>query len=247
MKSKGVLKLLLLAVCDDMPIECADIAKQIENILKQFNIEFVIKQFFDGQQLLHSKENFDIIFLDIKMPQISGMDLAKKMRQRGKQSLIIFITSASEYVFEAFDVEAFQYLIKPVQNEKLKNILQKAIKRMQVDANPDFLIISVDRQTKKVFLKDILYIESIGRIAKIHCHEATLETYEQIGILEDKLSDKFFFRCHKCFLVNLNYIEAFNKTEISLENGEKIMLAKRRYEDFQKAILSYMKMKGGII
>ena len=239
--------MLLLAVCDDMPIECADIAKQIENILKQSNIDFMIKKFFSGQELFHSKENFDIIFLDIKMPKISGMDLAKKIREQGKQSLIIFITAAREYVFEAFDVEAFQYLLKPIQNQKLKTVLEKATKKLQIDTNTDFLIISADRQTKKVFLKDILYIESIGRIAKIHCNEGTLETYEQIGILADKLFDKSFFRCHKCFLVNLDYVDSFDKTEVRLENGERIMLAKRRYEDFQKRILSYMKRKGGII
>lgn len=239
--------MLLIAVCDDIPLECADIAKQIETILKQSNTDFMIKKFFGGLELIQSRESFDIIFLDIKMPNINGMELAKQIRNQGRQSLIIFITSASEYVFDAFDVEAFQYLLKPIQTDKLKNVLEKATKKMQIDANIDFLMISANRQIQKVFLKDILYIESIGRIAKIHCNNGTLETYEQIGILEDKLSDKFFFRCHKCFLVNLNFVDAFNKTEVRLENGEKIMLAKRRYEDFQKAILSYMKIKGGII
>ena len=239
--------MLLIAVCDDIPIECADIAKQIETILKQSNTDFMIKKFFGGLELIQSRESFDIIFLHIKMPNINGMELAKQIRKQGRQSLIIFITSASEYVFDAFDVEAFQYLLKPIQTDKLKNVLEKATKKMQIDANIDFLMISANRQIQKVFLKDILYIESIGRIAKIHCNNGTLETYEQIGILEDKLSDKFFFRCHKCFLVNLNFVDAFNKTEVRLENGEKIMLAKRRYEDFQKAILSYMKIKGGII
>lgn len=239
--------MLLIAVCDDIPIECADIAKQIETILKQSNTDFMIKKFFGGLELIQSRESFDIIFLDIKMPNINGMELAKQIRKQGRQSLIIFITSASEYVFDAFDVEAFQYLLKPIQTDKLKNVLEKATKKMQIDANIDFLMISANRQIQKVFLKDILYIESIGRIIKIHCNNGTLETYEQIGILEDKLSDKFFFRCHKCFLVNLNFVDAFNKTEVRLENGEKIMLAKRRYEDFQKAILSYMKIKGGII
>ena len=239
--------MLLIAVCDDIPIECADIAKQIETILKQSNTDFMIKKFFGGLELIQSRESFDIIFLDIKMPNINGMELAKQIRKQGRQSLIIFITSASEYVFDAFDVEAFQYLLKPIQTDKLKNVLEKATKKMQIDANIDFLMISANRQIQKVFLKDILYIESIGRIAKIHCNNGTLETYEQIGILEDKLSDKFFFRCHKCFLVNLNFVDAFNKTEVRLENGEKIMLAKRRYEDFQKSILSYMKIKGGII
>ncbi len=236
--------MLLIAICDDIPIECADIAKQIETILQRSNTDFIIKKFFGGLELLLSRESFDIIFLDIKMPNINGMELAKQIRKQGRQSLIIFITSASEYVFDAFDVEAFQYLLKPIQTDKLKNVLEKAAKKMQIDANIDFLMISANRQIQKVFLKDILYIESFGRIAKIHCNNETLETYEQIGILENKLSDKFFFRCHKCFLVNLNFVNAFNKTEVRLENGEKIMLAKRRYEDFQKSILSYMKIIG---
>jgi len=241
------MKLLLIAVCDDMPVECANIARQIETILKQSDTDFVIKKFFGAQELIQSRESFDIVFLDIKMPEISGMELAKEMRKQGRLSLIIFITSASEYVFDAFDVEAFQYLLKPIQTDKLKNVLEKATKRIQIDDNTDFLIISANRQIQKVFLKDILYIESIGRIAIIHCNGGTLEAYEQIGVLEDKLSDKSFFRCHKCFLVNLNYVDAFNKTEVQLENGEKIMLAKRRYEDFQKRILSHMKIKGGIM
>lgn len=239
--------MLSLAVCDDIPVECADIAKQISSILTQSGINYTIKKFFSGQELLDSRESFDIIFLDIRMPKISGMDSAKKIREQGRQSLIIFITAAREYVFDAFDVAAFQYLVKPIQTEKLKNILAKAIKKLQNDTVADFLMITSNRETKKVSLKDILYIESTGRIAKIHCHFGTLETYSQIGILEENLSEKSFFRCHKCFLVNLNYIDAFTKTEIRLENGEKILLAKRRYESFQKAFLSYMKTKGGII
>lgn len=239
--------MLLLAVCDDRPMECVDLARQIEQMLKQSAVDHVIKKYLSGQELLCSKETFDMVFLDIKMPGLSGMDLAKKIREQGKQSLIIFITSASEYVFEAFEVEAFQYLVKPIQYRKLENVLEKALKKIQTDENAGFLLVSADRQTRKILLKDILYIESVGRIAKIHCREGTLETYEQIGVLEDKLSEKAFFRCHKCFLVNLDSVDAFHKTEITLENGETIMLAKRRYEDFQKAILSYMKGKGGIL
>ena len=239
--------MLSIAVCDDEIIECCNMARKIKDILEEMGRPCIVRQFQSGGELLQALESFDIVFLDIKMPEISGMELAKEMRKQGRLSLIIFITSASEYVFDAFDVEAFQYLLKPIQTDKLKNVLEKATKRIQIDDNTDFLIISANRQIQKVFLKDILYIESIGRIAIIHCNGGTLEAYEQIGVLEDKLSDKSFFRCHKCFLVNLNYVDAFNKTEVQLENGEKIMLAKRRYEDFQKRILSHMKIKGGIM
>lgn len=239
--------MLLLAVCDDIPMECAEIAKKIDGILKQRNNNFVIYKFFSGQELLNSRESFDILFLDIRMPEISGMDLAKKLREQGKESIIIFITSAKEYVFEAYDVEAFQYLVKPIQADKLKSVTEKAVKKLLGKTNEDFLMISSDRQMKKILLSDILYIESIGRIVRIQCKNGSLEAYEQIGVLENKLSDKYFFRCHKCYLVNLEYVDTFYKTDIALENGEKIMLAKRRCDDFKKAFLSYMKMKGGII
>lgn len=229
-----------------MPIECADIANQIELILKQMNVQFVLKRFFGGQELLDSEENFDIIFLDIQMPEINGMNLAKKMRSWDKQSLIIFITAFSRYVFEAYDVEAFHYLVKPIKYETLKKVLEKAVKKLD-NHTEDFLIISTGRQTKKLLLRDILYIESIGRIVKIHCKDCAVETYEQIGILEEKLRDKFFFRCHKSFLVNLAFIDTFNKTEIRMENDDKIIIAKRRWEEFQKEMLSYMKMRGGIL
>lgn len=239
-------KLLSIAVCDDMPVECVDIANQIELILKQMNIEFVIKRFFGGQELLGSEESFDIIFLDIKMPEINGMNLAKKLRSQEKQSLIIFVTAFSQYVFDAYDVEAFHYLVKPIKHEKLKRVLEKAVRKSDNNTE-DFLIIFTERKTKKILLRDILYIESVGRIAKIHCKDGVVETYEQIGMLKEKLWDKFFFMCHKSFLVNLAYVDTFNKTEICMENGDKIIIAKRRWEEFQKEILSYMKMRGGIL
>lgn len=239
--------MLLLAVCDDMPIECAKTAKQIESILNRANIDYVIKTFFTAQELLRSKESFDILFLDVKMPEINGMELAKNMRKQGIESIIVFITSAKEYVFDAYDVEAFQYLMKPVETDKLKTVMEKAVKKLQGKVNEDFLIITAERQTRKILLRDIFYIESLGRIVKIHCVNGIQETYEQISALENKLAGKSFFRCHKCYLVHLEYVDTFNRTDITLDNGETILLAKRRCEEFKKAILSYMKRKGGII
>lgn len=239
--------MLSIAVCDDMPIECAELAGYIEKILNQFGVEFSLKRFFDGQELLKNIESFDIVFLDIKMPEISGMELAKQMRENGRESIIVFVTSAEEYVYEAYDVEAFQFLLKPVNEDKLKNVLKKAVVKLTICSSEDFLIISSEHQIKKILLKDILYIESVGRMVKIHCNSGVLETYKQIGDLEQTLSDKHFFRCHKSFLLNLEYVSRFDKTEIVMENGDVVFLARKRAKIFQREIISYMKMKGGIL
>lgn len=239
--------MLSIAVCDDMPIECAELAERIEDILDKFGTEFSLKRFFDGQDLLKGVESFDIVFLDIKMPEISGMELAKQMRNNGQESIIVFVTSAEEYVYEAYDVEAFNFLIKPVNEEKLKNVLKKAVVKVTTCKNDDFLIIFSEHQIKKILLRDILYIESVGRTVKIRCNSGVLETYKQIGDLEQTLSDKHFFRCHKSFLLNLEYVSRFDKAEIVMENGDTVYLARKRAKIFQKEIISYMKMKGGIL
>lgn len=192
-------------------------------------------------------ESFDIIFLDIKMPEISGMELAKLMRENGQESIIVFVTSAEEYVYEAYDVEAFNFLIKPLNDEKLKNVLKKAVVKVTACNNDDFLIISSEHQIKKILLRDIFYIESVGRTVKIHCTGGIIETYRQIGDLEQTLSDKHFFRCHKSFLLNLEYVSRFDKAEIVMENGDTVFPARKRMKQFQQEFISYMKMRGGIL
>ena len=104
-------------------------------------------------------------------------------------------------MFEAYDVEAFQYLLKPVEDRKLKNVLQKAVLKTE-RRSQEFIIVSSERQKKKLFLDDIYYFEIKGRIVDAHGPEGIFTYYEQMGELENKLQDKGFFRCHKSYLVN---------------------------------------------
>lgn len=217
-----------------MPIECAELAGRIENALDRFGAEFYLRRFFDGQELLNAAENFDIVFLDIKMPVINGMELAGKMRENGHESIIVFVTSAKEYVYDAYDVEAFHFLLKPVNDEKLENVLKKAVVKATVSNSEAHIIISSGHQIKKILLKDIFYIESVGRTVKIHCRNGVTETYKQIGDLEQTLSNKHFFRCHRSFLLNLEYVSHFDKTEIVMENGDTVFLARKRAKIFQR-------------
>jgi DNA-binding LytR/AlgR family response regulator len=149
-------------------------------------------------------------------------------------------------VFEAYDVEAFQYLLKPVDDRKLKRVLQKAVLKTE-RCSREFIIVSSERQKKKVFLDDIYYFEIKGRVVDVHGPEGIFTYYEQIGELENKLCDKGFFRCHKSYLVNLKYVDVYNRREVTLENGERIVIAKRRYDKFVQEVLKVMRKNGGIL
>ena len=238
--------MLSIAVCDDDVIECCNLAGKIKEILKEMKISSIIRQFRNGRELLQTFESFDIVFLDIIMCDLDGINTARIFRERAFDKLLIFISSSKKYVFEAYDVEAFQYLLKPIDHKKLKKVLQKAVLKI-VNHSQEFIIVSKERQRKKLFLDDIFYFEMKGRMIDIHGTEGIITYYEQIGELEDRLRDKGFFRCHKSYLINLKYVDMYNRQEVIMENGEKIVIAKRRYEQFGQEILNFMRKNGGII
>ena len=238
--------MLSIAVCDDEVIECCNMAKRIKEIMEEIKKPCIIRQFQSGGELLQTLESFDVVFLDIIMRELDGMKTAQIFRERASDKILIFVSSSREYVFEAYDVEAFQYLLKPVDDRKLKNVLQKAIVKTQ-SRSQEFIIVSRERQKKKLFLDDIYYFEIKGRMVDAHGPEGIFTYYEQMGKLENKLQDKGFFRCHKSYLVNLKYVDRYNRQEVILENGEKIVIAKRRYEQFVREVLKAMRKNGGIL
>lgn len=240
-----MVKILSIAVCDDEAIECCSMAGKIKEILEEMKVPCIIRQFRNGRELLQATESFDIVFLDIIMHGLDGMKTAQIFREKAPCQILIFVSSSREYVFDAYDVEAFWYLLKPVDDKKLKNVLQKAVIKTE-NRLQEFIIVSKERQKKKLFLDDIYYFEIKGRIIDVHGKEGVFSYYGQIGELEEKLLDKGFFRCHKSYLINLKCVDGYNRHEVLLENGENIVIAKRRYEAFCQEILGVMQETGGI-
>ena len=238
--------MLSIAVCDDELIECCGIAGKVKKIMEEMKLPCILRQFSSGQELLSSSEGFDIIFLDILMRDLDGMQTAQLFREKAFDKILIFISSSRDFVFEAYDVEAFWYLLKPVDEKKLKRVLEKAV--LKLESHPrEFIIVSRERQKKKLFLDDIYYFEVKGRIIHVHGKEESFTYYEKLGILENCLQGKGFFRCHKGYLVNLKYAAGYNRQEVILDNGERIAIAKRRYDEFCREFLMYMKKSGGIM
>jgi len=240
------MKMLSIAVCDDEVIECCSMARKIKDILEEMKIPCIIRQFRSGGELLQAPESFDIVFLDIMMHDLDGMKTAQIFREKASDRILIFVSSSRQYVFEAYDVEAFQYLLKPVDDRKLKSVLQKAILKTE-RRSQEFIVVSRERQKKKLFLDDIYYFEIKGRMVDVHGPEGIFTYYGQIGELENRLQDKGFFRCHKSYLINLKYVDGYNRQDVILENGEKIVIAKRRYDKFAQEMLKVMRENGGIL
>lgn len=235
-----------ISICDSDFKICEDIFNLIRSLNPAANI-FIFKS---KEELLNFKTDCEIYFLDIK--GVDGLKIAKILRRRENflnktPSILIFVTGYEDFMQAAFDVRAFHYLLKPIDTKKFAEVFQNAqgeVKNFQTQAEK-FLLIKSDGLSKKIFLQDILYIESDNKKVLIHTTEKIFTTYGKMDAFEVALGENFY-RCHRFFIVNLAKISAYNSNSIQLVNGEKIFLAEKRYSDFVKNFLNYAK-GGGIV
>ncbi len=240
--------MLKIAVCDDEVLQRLDVIKKIKSVLENNYCDYYydIEEFSSGENLIFSDSYFDIVFLDIKMGKLSGIDIAKSMRKNNNATKIIFITAFEEYVFEAFDVSAFHYLIKPAAEEKILEIMDRILKVPKSKENDEqYIVINKGKSVIKVLLDNIHFFEVQNRIINIHTQMEVIQYYDKITNIEARVPRDSFFRCHRSYIVNLRYVMKFDKTEIVLDNNTRIMLSKSKYDEFSKAFLKYIK-RGGV-
>ena len=233
-----------VAICDDEK----NIRELIGNkVVKQYpDAEIVF--FSSGEELLLSDKNIDILFLDIQMTGRNGMDTARELRKKDKDVILIFVTAVEEYVFQAFDVGAFHYIVKPINETKFMDVLRKAVDELnsnRKDVNETeerYLMINSGGVHMKVIFDDIVYAEIFNRKIVIHKLNDTIEYYGKMSDLESLAGDSFF-RPHRAYLINFKYVEKYDASTVYLENGS-VLMAKQNYPEFVKRYMKYIQRRG---
>lgn len=236
-----------IAICDDEK-EIRDMfAEKIRKWYPKADLLF----YQSGEELLLSDRQPDILLLDISMPEKNGMEVAKELRRNNKETLLIFVTALEDFVFQAFDVGAFHYLVKPFDDGRFKEVLQNAIRQFEDKKKqeiakikkevPNLMITSRGKHIT-VNLEDIVYAEVFNRKVIIHTMDSDVEYYGKMKELEKKVGDEFY-RPHRAYLVNFNYITKYDAASIYLKKGQALM-AKQNYRDFVKSYLRYNQRKG---
>ena len=216
-----------IAICD----EESRIRESMKTILVRGFPETDIRVFSSGQELFEAAgEHYipDIALLDIVM---NGMEVAAKLKAHF-DTLIIFVSGMKEQVFRAFDVGAFHYLLKPVEEAKLLSVMKRAVAEVEkIRPRPKYMLIKVADGYRRLNMADILFAESEGRKVILYTKQEKLEFYEKMEELEKRLGESFY-RCHRGYLVSLAEIDGYDSTSIYMSNGERVYLAKRKYGEF---------------
>ncbi|MBQ2922712.1 MAG: response regulator transcription factor [Tyzzerella sp.] len=233
-----------IVICDDEK----NIRELIANkVAKQYPDAEIIS-FQSGEELLLSDKHIDILFLDIQMSGRNGMETARELRKKDKGVILIFVTAVEEYVFQAFDVGAFNYIVKPIDDEKFKDVLHRAVEELCSkdkdvrETEAGYVMINNGGVHTKVIIEDIVYAEVFNRKVVIHKLNDEIEYYGKMSDLEAVAGDSFF-RPHRAYLVNFKYVEKYDATTIYLEKGTALMV-KQNYPDFVKKYMKYNQRKG---
>lgn len=177
---------------------------------------------------------------------MTGMEAARELRRLGSDVTIIFVTGAEEYVFEAFDVGAFHYLVKPFEKVKFYEVLKKAINEREIVnaknriTKEQGIVIKRGATTSKIYLCDICYIEVFNRKLIIHRRSDDMEIYGSLSDFEAMLSEDFV-RCHRANIVNLRYVRDYDRNNVYLENGANVLMSKQKYPEFVKRYMQWIK------
>lgn len=198
-----------------------------------------------GEELLASEKRFDIVFLDIQMDGMNGIEAAKETREMNADTVLIFITGIKEYVFEALDLYAFHYLLKPVTKQKFTEVFGQALREagLRKMRRKKQLFINTRNKGITIDADNILYIESVSRKVEIHTTQEIIEAYGALGELETQLGGTFY-RCHRGYLVNMAHITEYKRDCITLTGGETVYLTKKKYGEFVNAYMWYLQNGG---
>lgn len=235
--------MLNIAICDDNQIFLDKLADTVSHIVKE---EHNIFKFTNANYLLNRIEDYsvksiDVVITDIEMPGLNGINMAKELKNLQPRIQFIFVTNYTEYIQEVFSVNPVYYILKPIDENKLAEALDKAINELS-ESDKRCLNITSKNKFIRIRFDDIKYIESYTR--KIIIHETRRNT-EILMKLDDfqKNLPCHFIRVHKSYCVNINMIRSINNNRIELFSGEIVPVAKAKYPEIKKTILKFLSMQ----
>lgn len=229
-------ELVKVGLCDDE----AHVHKEIFKIIEKYQMErecsIEMFSFFSAKELLETEKEIQILLLDIDMPQMDGIEAAFRLREQGKNCRIIMLTSKLERFKDAFKIGAYRFVTKPVDVDELEESLDDARSTLLGYAQVELKFEAVPC---KVFQYQIDFLQACGDYVKIHVGEKVCESTRPLKSWKEELDRRLFVECHKSYIVNLKNVKRIEKDSFLLENGEKILIARRRRGDVVKMFTEF--------
>lgn len=227
-----------IAVCEDEPAVVEEITDIVKSQMMELNMDCTVDSFFDGESFEKSGLDYDLIFMDCRLPDGNGLEIAQRLREKGCGSVLIFVTAFNEYVYKSFEVGTFRYLLKPIDEFELRAAVTGFVK---TSGKTVFINVPTREKTHRVNLNEIIYIESDAKHTIVRHIDWSCESVKSISEYQAEINDPRFFRTHRRYLVNMKYIVEIDRNIATLINGEKIEISRRNLPNFSKCYMNFLK------
>lgn len=228
-----------VAICDDEKT----MQTILENLLDEFgrlrNIDISIDKFDNGHDLLRvlNEKEYEIVFMDHQMQDIDGMETSRLIRSRNNDCVIIFVSAFPEVAVDSYEVNAFRFIVKPINKEKLFKAIDDHLRSIDYD---NLLILNTNDGKWKIKMSDIIYAEAKGKHTIVRTAQKSFEINIHMKKIEDKLPSEKFCRCQRAYIAGFAHINNHTNAEIIFDNGERAQIGKAYYSKFKNAFQEYI-------
>ena len=227
-----------IAICDDEKPMHDLLKRNLEHYARGRNLSLLYYDFSGGRELLAYPHELDLIFMDYQMKDMDGLETARQLRAEHNDTPIIFLTSFPHIVFDTFEVNAYRFLVKPVDPEKLAAALDDLLSDQESD---QYIVIKDGDSSRRINIDDIIYAEASDKYCFIRTTEEGFVYKKTLAEFESMLPEDRFFRSHRTYLVGFRHVISHTETTIMLDNQEKAMISKLKRTPFKKAFQDYIK------
>ena len=226
-----------IAICDDEEMYRVRLKSVLDKIL--VNADYEIETFADGNRLeeAYSEAPYDLVFLDIEMPAVDGITLARRLRARSEKVFIVFLTGHVEYALEGYEVNALRYLTKPVDTDKLKEVIRYV---QDKQGSGRQIIVKEDGEQLLIDIADVMYMESMNQNVRIVTTKGEHVIRYNIGDFEQQLAGDGFFRIHRGYLVALAKVKILAKSDVIMEDGTALPVSRSNIKPLKDALYAYV-------
>lgn len=231
--------MISIGICDDESIHRNKIKEILVNILDAYNLNYQIYEYDSGESLLDDySKNLDILIIDIQMKSINGMDTARKIREIDDNVEIIFMTSFSEFMQDGYEVKAYRYLLKPINEKKIVKHITPCIKDI-MKKRSNYITLNTKSYIDRIKIDSILYIETSRPNILIYTNDKMYSTKMSLSKMEKILKECGFFKCHASYMINLSKVESMDGNTVKV-GGKDIPISKHRVKDLKLAITNIL-------
>lgn len=230
-----------ILICDDEIKYINDLQTYVQEYMDNRGINYEIDTTTSSNAILENDISYDLVFLDIQMPELDGFNVARELKNRNSKVVIFFVTAFNEYQDDAMDLQVFRFFEKPFDVKRLYSSLDKAME--YIDGSYVDVFIYNNKEHKRILVDEIIYIKRENRKNYLYTKDGEYIVRESIEEWNDMLPTTFFCLVHKSFLVNLHYVTRYNYTELYLNETIRIPVAPRKQAEVHKAWFNYLKRR----